>query len=608
MLKKASIAAMTALLAATLAVPAYSAAAGGPKQMIVMQQSSKMYDNGQLFMATQPTEEKKGVTFVAARSLASKLGMQVTYNAKTKEYDFMNNSVKLRYKLNSASYTVNGTQANAIGAVYIKNGSLMVPLRSLVSPLGMTLALDKQQKRIVVSGSSTSVPNPTPTPDPGGETPVEPTEPPNPTDPPTTPTPPANEPPVARFITDKQSYRIGEQVLYTDQSTDDKGIVKTEWMNKQDVFFEPGNYTVTLRVTDKEGLSADYSLDVTVTNEILYTKEQYDRLFTKIGDKFPIDAASVLQFQALNYAIEKSGQQTLMRLNSPETIYEEGIYYSDTASGNVRFLLHHQNNRTSPVRIYLIATNTNEDPVIVTSGKIGIGGPSTYVSATGKNALARYLQGTNDSVTTVIPPGESRIVLREISNIRLDTGKVITAHADLVTSQPLRFTSVVVNDGRDPLVAMPQLPVLPWDGKHARGTFEQADRSITLRESLGGSPSRMVLADQTYDSYLQGYDALSGMPQVNSGNYGSNYTITLERVQPNTLIALNARGGHYGGAFLVNGKLTYMTTENILSNSSEAGVLYRTGSREEKVTIVFSPASGSNLPINLIFLPLPSAL
>ncbi|MFD0085156.1 copper amine oxidase N-terminal domain-containing protein, partial [Priestia megaterium] len=141
--------------------------------------------------------------------------------------------------------------------------------------------------------------------------------------------------------------------------------------------------------------------------------------------------------------------------------------------------------------------------------------------------------------------------------------------------------------------------------KHARGTFEHGDRTITLPAPLGGSASRIVLGDQTYDSYQKGYDVLSGFEQTNSGNYGVNYKLVLERVQPNTLIALNARGGHYGGAFLVNGKLTYMTNENILTNSGEAGVLYRTGNAEEKVTIIFSPASGSYLPIHLMFIPLP---
>ncbi|MFD0085155.1 hypothetical protein ACFVHM_31760, partial [Priestia megaterium] len=255
---------------------------------------------------------------------------------------------------------------------------------------------------------------------------------------------PVNEPPVAAFTTDKQQYKIGERIIYTDQSTDDKGIVKTECTNNEIAFFEPGSHTISLKVTDKEGLVSEISQTIVISSEVLYTKEQYDRLYTPIGDKFAIPAASVLQMPAITYAIEESGQQTLIRANSPETIVEEGVYYSDTVSGNVRFLIHNQNNRTSPVRIYVIATNENTDgqPVTITTGKIGIGGPSTYVSATGKMALARYLEASAQGKTTVIPAGESRITLTSVSDQVLTTGKVITAHADVQTSSPIRLSVV----------------------------------------------------------------------------------------------------------------------------------------------------------------------
>ncbi|MFC7677904.1 hypothetical protein [Paenibacillus sp. GCM10028914] len=71
------------------------------------------------------------------------------------------------------------------------------------------------------------------------------------------------------------------------------------------------------------------------------------------------------------------------------------------------------------------------------------------------------------------------------------------------------------------------------------------------------------------------------------------------------MVALNARGGHYAGAFLVNEKAVQMTEGSILKDQSEAGMLYRTGSRAETVTFQFVPASGSNLAVNMLFLPLP---
>ncbi|MFX3633877.1 MAG: copper amine oxidase N-terminal domain-containing protein [Candidatus Pristimantibacillus sp.] len=578
MFKRLSIAAVSTLMTVSLAIPVHAAGSSSTKsELIVVQQSNKMYDNGQLFSATQPTIVKQGVTYVAARSITSRLGLSIAYNSSTKQYVVSNKETELRYKLNSSMYIVNGTNMKANGLPYIKSGSLMIPIRSLVNPLSMKLSVNSKLKQVILTSTKT--------PDDNGSSP--------------------NAAPEAYFTTNKVSYKKGEKIVYTDLSTDDKGITKREWVNNKERFFTSGEQIVTLRVTDAGGLVSEYSYKLMISEETLISEEDYSMISTPIGDKFAIDSASVLKFPIISYTPVSTGQQTLIRANSPETIREEGIYYSDTVSGNVRFLIHNQNNRSNAVRIYIVATNEGSIASSVRSGRIGIGGPSTYVSATGKNALARYLEATANNTNVVVPAGQSRVVLSEISNVKIGTGKVITAHADITTDNPMKLSVVVVDDGKDVLQALPILPVLPWDGIHARGTFENGNRSINVQQSLGGSASRMLLADKTYDWYLPGIDATTGEAALNSGNYGVNYEVNLENVQPNTLIALNARGGHYGGAFLVNGKLTYMTNANILNNSGEAGVLYRTGSQVENVKIEFSPASGSNLPINLLFLPLP---
>lgn len=578
MFKRLSIAAVSTLMTVTLAIPVHAAGnSSTSSQLIVVQQSNKMYDNGQLFAATQPTLVKNGVTYVAARSITSRLGLKIAYNSASKQYVVWNKDTELRYKLNSTTYVVNGMNAKTNGLPYIKSGSLMIPIRSLVNPLSMKLTINTKLKQLILTSTQTSGDN--------GSTP--------------------NLAPEAYFTTNKESYKKGEKIVYTDQSTDDEGIIKREWVNNKERFFTAGEQVVTLRVTDAEGLVSEYSYKLMISEETLISEEDYSMISTPIGDKFAIDSASVLKFPIISYTPVSTGQQTLIRANSPETIREEGIYYRDTVSGNVRFLIHNQNNRSNSVRIYIIATNEGTVDSSVRSGRIGIGGPSTYVSATGKNSLARYLVDTAKNTNVVVPAGQSRVVLSEISNVKINTGKVITAHADLYTDNPMKLSVVVVDDGKDVLQSLPMLPVLPWDGIHARGTFENGNRSITVQQSLGSSESRMLLADKTYDWYLPGIDATTGEAALNSGNYGVNYEVNLENVQPNTLIALNARGGHYGGAFLVNGKLTYMTNANILNNSGEAGVLYRTGNQSENVKIEFSPASGSNLPINLLFMPLP---
>ena len=113
-----------------------------------------------------------------------------------------------------------------------------------------------------------------------------------------------------------------------------------------------------------------------------------------------------------------------------------------------------------------------------------------------------------------------------------------------------------------------------------------------------------MLGDGKVDANLDGIDDGTGRLEYNLGNFGVLYKMKV-RVAPNTLVALNARGGHYTGGFIVNGKLVEVTKGSVLKNPDEACVLYRTGPYAETVEIEFTLASGSNLPIAMLFEPLP---
>jgi hypothetical protein len=126
-----------------------------------------------------------------------------------------------------------------------------------------------------------------------------------------------------------------------------------------------------------------------------------------------------------------------------------------------------------------------------------------------------------------------------------------------------------------------------------------------VNQTIGDVKSRMILADNVVDTRLTGIDKTTGTSVLNMGNYGVLYTIKLSNVQPHTAIAINPRGGHYAGAFTINGKVVYATNTSILRNPNEVGMLYKSGDTVESVDITFTPANGSMLPINLLFLPMP---
>ena len=56
---------------------------------------------------------------------------------------------------------------------------------------------------------------------------------------------------------------------------------------------------------------------------------------------------------------------------------------------------------------------------------------------------------------------------------------------------------------------------------------------------------------------------------------------------------------------MVNGRVVTVTNSSILKDNTEAAVLYRTGDTEESLDFVFTLAAGSNLPLAMMFLPLP---
>ena len=56
---------------------------------------------------------------------------------------------------------------------------------------------------------------------------------------------------------------------------------------------------------------------------------------------------------------------------------------------------------------------------------------------------------------------------------------------------------------------------------------------------------------------------------------------------------------------MVNGRVVTVTNTSILKDNTEGCCPYRTGDTEESLDFVFTLAAGSNLPLAMMFLPLP---
>ncbi|MWC29245.1 stalk domain-containing protein [Paenibacillus sp. MMS18-CY102] len=644
---------LLSLFVSVNAIPAPVVKAEGvPTDMITMNKNSKIIvHNGVSTTAAQPLTFIKGVSYIPLKAIAVEYGYKVTYDVVKKEFIAKLDSTELRLKANSSTLMQNGSKITMSGPAINQAGSFMVPVKAWANLTGSKLTLSGTVMNLTWStlpkAASAAFEVAAPTVIYAGQTTVqyvdksfvpdgsgiineewigrmdvfpEPgtytvthriqdgngvwSEPYTVTIEVKAP----NQPPVADFSIEKPVYRIGENVIYTDRSTDDENaITKTTWTGNNTAFFEAGDYPVTLEVQDNYGLTSTVTKIVSISNEVLYTRDQYSMLFTPVGANMAINGTKVKDYPALT-SNPVSEPAQMVRSNSPETWTTEGIAYDDQLLGEIRFMFHNQNNIGVPVKMYLLATNLGDKTANVGVGATGIGGPNPQVAATGKMSAARYLAALNAKPATswtTVKPGETKDVLPIISKAPIKQDDVFSAFADLVTDQRLQFQIVVVQDGKDPVLTLPSLSYLTRD-THVRGTFNGSNRTIELTSTIGHEPQRLVIGDGKLDTFMDGYDGLTGNLEVNRGNFGVLYKLKLPHVAARTLISVNPRGGYYMGAFLVNGNLvTLPTNGTTVKDANEAGVLYRTGESEESVEIVFTIAPGGNLPIAMLFTPLP---
>jgi PKD repeat protein len=640
---------LSLLTAPLLAEPTQGTAAGAGNTLKLKKNSAVMNFNGKELKAAQPVTIKGNSAYLPLNGIAVPFGFQLSFDAKTKEAVAKNAKQELRFKSGSSFIRVDGKLVQGPGPVYAQNNYMMVPIRMWSNLTGSNIvssgadititwsALPSANFEVLpidIYATQTPVTYVDKASHPSGLRIVEerwegkmdvfPTagqhsvtrqvmdENGNWSEPYTIQVNvlPPNQPPIADFVTDKATYRIGEKITYFDRSTDDEqAIAETKWSGNSEAFFEAGDKYVTLEVKDKHGMAHSVTKPITITSEVLYTQDEFNRLYTPIGGEYRVNGGNILGYEYVpwNFVNERS---QLVRSNSPEQLVETGISYDTVLSGKARFLLYNESSLNYNVKLYIIATNPHRTPVDVGVGAWGAGGPDPYSTNAGKAAAMRYMDALNKNTQptyTTFAPGETRVILPEMSAVPLKPKQVFSAYADLYSDKTIRYRVVVVPEGQDPVAAITSnsIGVMDRDEKHVRGTFYYADRVIDLTDrQLGSKLQQLKLGDKTIDKYLDGIDENTGRVETNIGNFGVLYKMKL-KVAPRTMIGLNARGGHYTGAFIVNGQLVEVTKGGALMTNSEVGVLHRSGNSEETVEISFVLASGSNLPVHMLFLPLP---
>lgn len=631
--------------------PGLAAPADGAGKLILMMNSNKMFRNGVPYTANQPMAVKNGVSYVSIRAMVEMVGVAFTYDAKTKEVIVTKGTSIMRFKTDSKIYTVNGTKFTMKGPAYQFKGTFMIPLTSITYALNIPYTVDNVQKRVILSlntkptasftvqpkeiyAGETIVTYVTSSSSPNGTPIVEERWSENKQDmyeqpgfytvtysvrdannmwsdpyPVTIQVVQPNQPPVAQFTTDKDEYRMGEPVVLTDTSYDPENEeLTTTWNNRALAYFNPGPVSIQLTVTDKHGLSSTAEKTINITSEQLYTQDEVTKLFTPPGDIISMDGGMIPGLPNLPYNLSSEGY-TLIRSNSPETVNTEGVLYRENSVGNTRFLVHHMNNMATRQKLYVIATNNNLYPTTITTQYVGIAGPVVSPEYTGKISVEKYynsmITGLAQSQIT-LQPGQSMPIMTDLNKIAMKPKDVMSLSADLFSDLPIQYNVVMVEQSKDPVAELPYLPILDRDGVHNRGTYPDSTRIMNVTDLVGATQSKLILGDNKNDMNLDGIDPMNGTIASNSGNFGVLYKIVLDRVAANTLITFNPRGGGYLGSVLVNGTIVNLPNKGKLDKSDMNAVVYRTGEYEGRVEIVFTVASGSNLPVNFVFTPLPA--
>jgi hypothetical protein len=411
--------------------------------------------------------------------------------------------------------------------------------------------------------------------------------------------------PVARFATDKREYRLGEPVRITEYSYDPDGLPLTgkRFTGREEAYFSPGVKEISLTVTNAAGRTSEpYALRVSVGSEALASPRDYALRFTPLGRTF-VDP-NVLAYPSLSP--ERQDEATpLILSDSPETPDRSGLVYEETVSGTARIVAHHLNAMAGPARLLVLATNLEPAPVEVQAYRLGETSATRIVATLGQASLLDFLTSGGRDRLRLGPGGAAALY----ASPGLAPGAGLNLMADLETTGRVQLSFFFLEEGLfppgaalPPLTALRSLPVLEPDGRHIRGTFPGAvrrlrlDLAAALRE--GGAAARLILCDGQSDPALAGRDALTGKPAVLAGNYGATYLIRLENAG-GTVGAIVPRGGPYSGAIRVNGAYMALPENGVLLRNDAPLVLYR--DPPPVVEFEFVPASGSFLPVNLVF-------
>ncbi|WNR44830.1 stalk domain-containing protein [Paenibacillus roseipurpureus] len=576
---------MTALLAlllflvTTIGAPAAQAVSTSSSFILLYIDKAEAFVNQEQIHLDSPATIIDGSTFVPAKFLGDTMGFQVEWNDLSRTIQMAPPGYNIVLDSDHKTVTTNGVDIPFNSVAAIVNGKLLVKLTWLADYMGAKYTYNSELRRVEIVHFKA----------PEGIYINQ----------------DSNSRPVAKFSTAKPTYRLGEPVKYVDLSYDPdaEGIVSYDWTGKQEAFFKPGSYPVTLTVKDRhDHVSKLFKSYVTVVNEQYLSEVEYP-IYTKpvggfIKTNWPTIYSHFTDMPMLPREVKEVQGRSLLVSDSPEEFTTNGILYQDNINGKARLYADHINGTNKKMTFAIFATNNTDKPITIKTTNKGEVYPSVYANLIGSEASVDFLlNNVYTDEMTVLP--HASYVYAKLPEFY--PGQGVNLFYDVETNGELQM-SFIATDQMLTTSTVKDLPLLSFNG-HVRGTFPVSEILWKVDASSFTKTSVLTIGDNKTDPFVKGYDVMRKLDVINGGNYGVVYKIHADKPRKMAVMIM-ARGGVFKGPFKINGEIIPVPYSGVLTAFDGLEVLARTTGTEDALDIEFTPPAGSAFPIDLIFYPL----
>ncbi|WP_248925743.1 copper amine oxidase N-terminal domain-containing protein [Paenibacillus hamazuiensis] len=520
--------------------------------------------------------------YVPAKWLVEQLGSKVEWAAQEQTVKMTTPKAFLEFDLAGKKMFVNGKEDDFAKAALLQNERLLVDADWLSSFISYKLNYNEGLKRYeLLYIKSGSVSN-------GFYNDAMP-----------------NARPVAKFATSKDTYRIGEPIQYVDLSYDpDMDNLTADWTGRADAIFEPGDFKISLAVTDSHGNVSDtFSKVITITDELYLSHFDYQIYYEPVGTFVKYDEPTLRKYlrgiPSLPNVVKHPKDRPLIVSDSPETFTQKGFLYQERVNGKARLYADHVNGMNEKVQFGIIVRNPSPDKTVtIKTTNQGEVFPSIYANLIGNEASVEFLENDKQPQTMAVGPMQT-VYYKKMPDFY--PGQGMNVMYDVETDGEVYFSFVAMDAGAD-LTNVGQYRQLEYTG-NVRGTFGWSDVEWTVDAKSFTKPSSLTIGDGTSDPFVTGTDFFMKKDALNLGNYGVVYKIHIPEPRKMSVLLL-PRGGVFKGPFKVNGKMVLAPASGVMSDYEGYTILARTTGAEKSLDIEFTPAAGSAFPVDLIFYPL----